>query len=149
MRLTLHTDYAVRVLIYLALNQDKLVTITDISDKYSISKNHLMKVAQELVHHGLVISERGRNGGLRLSRQPEEINLRHVVEKMEPDFTLVACLDPSRNNCKIIGACGAQPIVMEAREAFLEVLQKYTLQDSLSKRDQLLSIFSLDSEPAS
>ena len=75
MRLTVHTDYSIRTLIYLAVREDKLATISDISEQYQISKNHMMKVAQELVHQGFVVSERGRHGGLRLARPPSEINL--------------------------------------------------------------------------
>lgn len=138
MRLTLHTDYAIRTLIYLAVNKDRLATISDISESYDISKNHMMKVAQELVHHGFVVSERGRNGGLRLSRAAAEINIAEVVEKMEPDFGLVACLDPSRNNCRITGICGAQHVISEAMDAFLDVLRKYTLADSVGQHESNL-----------
>lgn len=144
MRLTLHTDFALRTLIYLALNQDKLATISDISKQYDISKNHMMKVAQELVHHGFVISERGRNGGLRLARPPEDINLRDVIEKMEPDFNLVSCLDPSHNTCKIVGACGVQRIMREARNSFLEVLGNYTLADSIPNIDKLKALITVE-----
>lgn len=148
MRLTLHTDYAIRTLIYLAVHQDRLATISDISEGYDISKNHMMKVAQELVHHGFVVSERGRNGGLRLSRPPSEINIGDVVEKMETDFGLVACLDPARNNCKITGVCGAQHVIYEAMEAFLAVLRKYTLQDSVPNPDNLKRVFYAESPTA-
>lgn len=144
MRLTLHTDFAIRTLIYLALKQDQLVTISDISKQYDISKNHMMKVAQELVHHGFVFSERGRNGGLRLARLPEDINLRDVVEKMEPDFNLVSCLDPVYNNCKIIGACGVQRIMFEARNNFLSVLGKYTLADSIPNASKLQALLTIE-----
>lgn len=146
MRLTVHTDYALRTLIYLALHKDELVTISDISNQYKISKNHLMKVAQELVHHQFVISERGRNGGLRLARLPSEINLGDVILKMEADFHLVSCLDPEKNNCKIIGNCGAQTIMHEAIEAFLTVFRQYTLEDALINEEQLKSLFLKPSE---
>lgn len=145
-RLTLHTDYAIRTLIYLAVNEDRLATISDISDSYKISKNHMMKVAQELVHHGFVISERGRNGGLRLSRPAAEINLADVVECMESDFGLVACLDPERNNCCITGICGAQHVIYEAKAAFIAVLRKYTLQDSITNKDNLRRVFYAESK---
>ena len=144
MRLTLHTDFAIRTLIYLALKQDRLVTISDISTQYDISKNHMMKVAQELVHHGFVISERGRNGGLRLARLPEDINLRDVIEKMEPDLNLVSCLDPVNNGCKIIGGCGVQRIMFEARDQFLSVLGKYTLADSIPNESKLKALIAID-----
>lgn len=144
MRLTIHTDYAIRTLIYLAMNQNKLVTISDVSQQYQISKNHLMKVAQELVHHKFVISERGRNGGLRLARLPSDINLGDVIEKMEPDFNLVACFDCQTNTCKITNACGAQAILMEARDAFLTILKKYSLDDALASTRTLEMLFSIN-----
>lgn len=144
MRLTLHTDFAIRTLMYLAIKQDRLVTISDISKQYDISKNHMMKVAQELVHHGFVVSERGRNGGLRLARLPEDINLRDVVEKMEPDLNLVSCLDPAHNGCKIIGACGVQRVMFEARNSFLAVLGNYTLADSIPNENKLRALIAVE-----
>ncbi len=140
MRLTLHTDYALRTLIYLSMHEGKLATINDISTRYDISKNHMMKVAQELVHHGFVTSERGRNGGLKLAKAPKDINLGDVIEKMEPDFALVACLSSGQKNCRIMGACGAQRFMNEARDAFMDVLRKYTLEDSVPNREHLLSL---------
>ncbi len=141
MRLTVHTDYAIRTLIFLAIHEDKLATISDISEQYQISKNHMMKVAQELVHHKFVISERGRNGGLRLARPPAEINLGEVIQKMEADFYLVSCLDPDKNNCKIIGNCGAQSIMHEAIAAFIAVFRQYSLEDAVINENRLKSMF--------
>ncbi|GAA6211738.1 nitric oxide-sensing transcriptional repressor NsrR [Hyphomicrobiales bacterium 4NK60-0047b] len=141
MRLTVHTDYAIRTLIFLAIRDNKLATISDISERYQISKNHLMKVAQELVHHEFVISERGRNGGLRLARPPSEINLGDVIQKMEADFYLVSCLDPEKNNCKIIGNCGAQSIMHKAIAAFIDVFRQYTLEDAVINEKTLKKMF--------
>lgn len=141
MRLTVHTDYAIRTLIYLAVQEDKLATISDISDQYHISKNHMMKVAQELVHQGFVVSERGRHGGLRLARPAAEINLGDVVERMEADFYLVSCLDPEKNNCIISGNCGAQSIMHEAIRAFVNVFKQYTLEDAVVDETKLKNMF--------
>lgn len=141
MRLTVHTDYAIRTLIYLAAQEDRLATISDISDRYQISKNHMMKVAQELVHHKFVESERGRNGGLRLSRPAREINLGDVISKMEGDFHLVSCMDVEKDNCKITGVCGAQSIMYEALDAFLAVFAKYTLEDAVLDEERIKFMF--------
>lgn len=141
MRLTVHTDYAIRALIYLSVNQDRLVTINDISEQYNISKNHMMKVAQELVQHNFVISERGRNGGLRLSRPPSEICLAEIVDKMESDFYLVTCLCPSNQSCKLTNNCGAETIMNEALAAFMAVLRKYSLMDAVRNESLVRSIF--------
>jgi Rrf2 family nitric oxide-sensitive transcriptional repressor len=146
MRLTVHTDYAIRTLIFLAIRDEKLATISDISEQYQISKNHMMKVAQELVHHKFVISERGRNGGLRLARPASEINLGDVIQKMEADFYLVSCLDPEKNNCKISGNCGAQTIMHEAIKAFIEVFRQYTLEDAVINEKNLKKMFLTDLE---
>jgi Rrf2 family nitric oxide-sensitive transcriptional repressor len=67
-RLTVHTDYALRVLMYLALKEDRLATIAEIAKSYGISKNHLMKVVHELGIAGYVETVRGRGGGLRLAK---------------------------------------------------------------------------------
>ena len=149
MRLTVHTDYSIRTLIYLAVREDKLATISDISEQYQISKNHMMKVAQEVVHQGFVVSERGRHGGLRLARPPSEINLGDVVERMEADFYLVSCLDPEKNNCKISGNCGAQTIMHEAIAAFIKVFKQYTLEDAVINEQKLKNIFLTEFEISS
>ena len=87
MRLTAYTDYAMRVLMYLALKQDGLATISEIAKSYSISKNHLMKVVHQLGVAGYVETVRGRGGGLRLAKPSESIGLGEVVRRTEPDMT--------------------------------------------------------------
>ena len=91
MRLTDYTDYSLRTLMYLGLNRNGLVTIQEIADTYGISKNHLMKVVHQLGVAGMVDTVRGRNGGLRLKKEPEDINLGQVVRGTEPDLTMVEC----------------------------------------------------------
>jgi Rrf2 family nitric oxide-sensitive transcriptional repressor len=86
MRLTAYTDYALRTLMYLATNRDRLVTISEIADVHGISKNHLMKVVHQLGLSGMVETVRGRNGGLRLNHEPAEINIGEVVRNSETDF---------------------------------------------------------------
>ena len=89
MRLTIHTDYALRILMYLALKKDGLATITEIAATYDISKNHLMKVAYKLGAAGYAESVRGRGGGLRLAKPAEAIMLGEVVRNTEPDMPLI------------------------------------------------------------
>ena len=93
MRLTVYTDYALRLLMYLALKEDGLATIAEIADRYRISRNHLMKVAYELGLAGYVETVRGRGGGLRLAKPPESIWLGDVVRHTEQDMVLVPCFD--------------------------------------------------------
>jgi len=131
MRLTLYTDYSLRVLIYLGLRGNELSTIQSISSAYGISRNHLMKVVQELAREGYVESVRGQGGGLRLRRPPEEIRLGEVVRKMEPDLALVECFRPD-NSCVITPACQLPPILNRALTAFIDELNRHTLAELLS-----------------
>jgi Rrf2 family nitric oxide-sensitive transcriptional repressor len=129
MRLTFHTDYALRLLMLLALEPEDLHTIEAVARRYDISRNHLMKVAQTLAKAGLIDSLRGRGGGLRLARPPEEINLGTVVRATEDGFALVECFDRERNTCVVAPACGLRGPLEEALDAFLAVLDSYSLRD--------------------
>lgn len=134
MRLTQYTDFSIRVLIYLGLNPDRRCTIQEIAEGYGISRNHLMKVVQQLANSGFVVSARGSGGGLKLPRAPEAINLGDVVREMEPDFGMVECMRPG-NQCVITPACTLPRMLSEATNAYLEVVGKYTLADLLGKRE--------------
>lgn len=129
MRLTLHTDHALRLLMFLAIAPDELHTIEEIAQRYNISRNHLMKIAQTLAQAGFIASLRGRGGGLRLGRAAESINLGAVVRATEDGFTLVECFDRKHNTCLISPACGLRGPLEEALQAFLAVLDRYCLDD--------------------
>lgn len=129
MQLTTYTDYALRVLMYLAVHEERLVTIAEMATAYHISKNHLMKIVHQLGQEGVVETVRGRGGGLRLGQSPERLCLGHIVRQMEPHFNVVECFDPTTNHCPITPACGLAPVLVEARDAFLAVLDRYTLAD--------------------
>lgn len=129
MRLTLHTDYALRLLMLLAIEPGELHTIEAIALRYGISRNHLMKIAQTLVQGGFIESLRGRGGGLRLGRAAESINLGAVVRTTEDSFALVECFDREQNTCVIASACGLRGPLEEALQAFLAVLDRYSLHD--------------------
>lgn len=128
MRLTYFTDYAFRVLIYLAVHPDRRCTIREISSAYDISRAHLMKVVNLLTREGLVIAQRGPNGGLVLAVPPEELRLGDVVRKTEDDLGLVECFR-SENQCRLTPACALAPILAGALGAFLAQLDKHTLAD--------------------
>ena len=136
MRLTSYTDYGLRLLIYVALKGDDLATIQEVADAYAISKNHLMKVAYHLGLYGFLETVRGRGGGLRLAQAPENIRLGDVVRRMEDDFALVECLGPS-NACRITRACRLKGILGEALEAYLSVLDRYSLADLMGQQTAL------------
>ena len=147
MRLTLSTDYALRLLMLAGLEPDRLVTIEEVADRFQISKNHLMKVAYELGQAGYLETVRGRNGGLRLGRAPEQIVVGEVVRTMEPDFAVVECEDPT-GYCKIAPWCVLRSAMREAVQAFLTKLDKYTLEDLLRPRSRLRQLLGTDQKRA-
>ena len=127
MRLTTYTDYALRTLMYLAANRDRLVTIQDIADVHNIAKNHLTKVVHQLGIMGVVESLRGRKGGLRLGREPDQINIGAVVRSTEPDFYMAECFDPGKSHCIMSPACSLKDVLNDATTAYLAVLDGITL----------------------
>jgi Rrf2 family nitric oxide-sensitive transcriptional repressor len=131
MRLTSYTDYALRTLIFLGMNRDRLVTIQDIAEVHGISKNHLMKVVHQLGVTGIVDTVRGRNGGLRLKREPADINIGAVVRNTESDFYMAVCFDPEHAGCVYSGSCALKGVLGAATAAYLKVLDSVTLADML------------------
>lgn len=137
MRLTVHTDYSFRVLMYLGTNADRLCTIQEIADRYGISKNHLMKVVQALGAAGFIETVRGRGGGMRLAKAPRDIPLGAVVRSAEEDFRLVECFSPETDRCLISRACRLKQILSEAMRSFLVTLDGYSLEDLIGGRGGL------------
>ena len=129
MRLTVYSDYALRLLMYLALKKDGLATIAEIAATYDISRNHLMKVAYELGIAGYVVAVRGRGGGLRLAEPVETIILGEVIRKTEPDMAFVPCLKPNGRSCTLGPTCVLRQAIVLASAAFLKALDGYTLGD--------------------
>jgi Rrf2 family nitric oxide-sensitive transcriptional repressor len=137
-QLTRYSDYSLRVLIYLALDPERLVTIEDIAQGYDISKAHLMKVVHQLGLRGYVETVRGRGGGLRLARRPEEIRVGEVVRWTE-EMDLVECFDPASSQCAIEPVCGLRSALHEALAAFLAALDRYTIADLVERRRKPLA----------
>jgi len=133
MRLTTYTDYALRTLMYLAVNRDRLVTIQDIADLHSISKNHLTKVVHHLGQLGIVATVRGRNGGLKLGREPADINIGTVIRQTETDFHMAECFHRENNRCVYASACVLEDVLGEATAAYLKVLDRVNLEDLVRK----------------
>jgi len=138
MRLTLHTDYALRVLIQAGLNDGALTTINDIAKTFDISKHHLMKVVNDLGQKGYLDTVRGRNGGIRLKRKPRDINIGRVVRDTEDRLDVIECLSHA-GYCRIERACVLRGVLREATNAFLAVLDAHTLAD-LIKPHKALSL---------
>lgn len=131
MRLTSFTDYTLRTLLHLGSNPGRLVTIQEIADLHSISKNHLMKVVHELGRNGVIETIRGRNGGFRLAHKPEDINIGAVVRQSESDFYMAECFDPGGNPCGLVKACALKGVLTNATSAYLAELDRHTLASLL------------------
>jgi Rrf2 family nitric oxide-sensitive transcriptional repressor len=141
MRLTLHTDYALRVLIHVGLNDGKLTRIKDIAQSFGISKPHLMKVVNYLGQRGYLDTVRGRNGGIRLMREPRHINIGQVLRDTEDQLAVIACLE-RRGYCPIQRICVLRGALRDATGAFLAVLDTYTLADLIKPQKALSSLLS-------
>lgn len=128
MRLTMFSDYALRVLMYAAAAGDRLITIEETAKTYNISRSHLMKVVNILTRIGYIKGVRGRSGGFMLAKSPKEINLGAVVRATEPDFGLVECF-MTGNQCAITRSCQLPIILNDALNAFIGTLDRYTLAD--------------------
>ena len=144
MRMTLHTDYALRMLIYVATRPDKMCTVNEVALAYDLSRNHLLKVAQTLRDLGHVETTRGRSGGIRLAKAPEEIAVGTLVRATEEDFSLAECMQAGGRACAISPACRLKGMLHEALGAFLTVLDKYTLADIVVNHAALGPLLGID-----
>ncbi len=137
MRLTLHTDYALRVMVHVGLRNGDLVTINEIAECYGISKNHLTKVVHQLGRSGFLETVRGKYGGVRLLVLPENLRLGEFVRRIEDDFALARCMrEEGEEECHIQGTCLARHAFAEGVHAFFSALDHYTLADMLrAERD--------------
>ncbi len=137
MRLTTFTDYTLRVLIYLALEPDRLATIPEMASAYGISENHLMKVVHRLARSGTVESVRGKGGGVRLARNPAEIRLGQVIRASEGDSAIVECFSGEAKTCRIAPACRLAKILDEAFTGLYRSLDGYTVADLCANGSEL------------
>jgi Rrf2 family nitric oxide-sensitive transcriptional repressor len=139
MRLTTFSDYALRVLLFLATAPEGRGRIADIASAYRISEHHLVKVVHHLGKEGLLANTRGRGGGLRLARPASQINVGHVVRTAEEPSVLVECFAPG-GNCAITGSCRLAGALQKAHDAFYEVLDGFTLEDLLVRPQRMTQI---------
>jgi Rrf2 family transcriptional regulator, nitric oxide-sensitive transcriptional repressor len=140
-RLTKYTDYAMRLSIYLASRPSGLSSIREISDAFSVSQNHMMKIVQDLASAGFLVSVRGRNGGIRLARPAGEINLGDLLRHTEELTNLIDC-----EGCRIAPACTLPVVLSEATAAFVSVFDRYTLGDLVGRRSALRALFGFEAE---
>jgi Rrf2 family nitric oxide-sensitive transcriptional repressor len=142
MKLNLQTDYALRVLIYVGTNADGLSTIQEIADAYAISRAHLMKVVHRLGKAGYLDTVRGKHGGMRLKRAAGTIRIGDVVRSIEEDLAVIGCLGQP-DYCRIQGPCVLRHALKDATDAFLAVLDGYTLADLLTPRSALARLLAV------
>ena len=136
MQLTKFSDYALRVLLFLAQNQDKRTTINDISEHYNISRNHLMKIVHSLSTAGFIKSSRGRSGGLNLGAAPSSITIADVIRHTEKKMDLVECFDTGET-CMLESDCVLKHVLHRAQDSFMDVLSLFTLADILDRQTLL------------
>ena len=129
MRLAEYTDYTLRVLMYCAAHPGRLVTIAELAEQHALSKNHLMKIVNDLARQGVLETTRGRGGGLRLSMSPASIRVGDVVRSCETDFRLVECFDASTDTCSLTPTCRLKGVLHAAMQAYFKELDAATLAD--------------------
>lgn len=134
MRLTLMADYALRLLMHVGRHPQRLCTIAEIAQAHAISEAHLMKVTHQLAQQGWIATQRGKGGGMRLARAPQDIRVGDVVRGMEPDFFLAECLG-AQGRCGLAGDCRLAGVLGGALERFMAHLDGFTLADLLPAAD--------------
>jgi len=144
MRLQLHTDYALRTLVFLAASEGGRVRVADIAAAYGISHPHLLKVANHLAHLGYVDATRGRGGGLLLARTPAQIRIGEIVRALEGTEGILPCLGSAPGECAIEPSCMLRGVMAEAQEAFFATLDQYTLAQMTRNRPALIRILRKD-----
>jgi len=139
MQLDKFTDYALRVLVTLAVREPERLSASSIAQIFDLSEHHLAKVASQLVRDGFVVSERGRGGGLKLAKQATDINIGTVVRALKMDSPVVECFG-SNHSCRIMPVCGLRTPLQEAQEAFFGALDRYTLADVIGSQKVLATL---------
>lgn len=148
MRVTLHTNHAMRLLMYCALRPKEPVSIARVAAAYGISENHLTKIAQSLAQGGFVTTVRGRTGGVILAKLPEDINVGEVVRITEENLDLTECFAMLTNTCVLAPECEFRHILSEALKAFMTVLDRYSLADLVRKETPLKALLGLGQQAA-
>jgi Rrf2 family nitric oxide-sensitive transcriptional repressor len=133
MKLTLFSDYSLRILMFAALRDDVKFSVNDVAKAYRLSRNHTAKAVNFLTQSGYLRAQRGRGGGIRLGREPKDIVVGKLVRQTETSSPLVECFDAASNTCPLIHACLLQHALGRARTAFFDTLDGYTLADLVNK----------------
>ena len=148
MRLTLQTDYALRILMFAGVRGGALSTIDEIVTRFGISQGHVMKVVHRLGQKRYLETIRGKNGGMRLARDPAQINVGDVVRDMEEELGILGCLQDEKDFCRIENCCVLRGALREATNAFLAVLDDLTIADLIKPRRSLARLLDLSDAAA-
>lgn len=132
MQLTRFTDYALRTLIYLGKNSDRLVTIREVAEQHNLFENHLVKIVHKLAKLGYIETVRGKGGGMRLARRPDLINLGDVVRDAEENMNIAECFEVGAISCTLLPSCVLKSVLIEAKKKFLDTLDLYTISDLIN-----------------
>ena len=153
MRLTRQSSYAIRTLVYCAVNAPELSRVADIAKAHAISELFLFKLIKPLVEAGLIETVRGRHGGIRLGRPADQITLLDCIRLTEENFALAECFEGGDVSCPLVFGCDLNAALGEALKAFFDVLESYSIADLAGKRRTIraklgLSLDDLDLAPA-
>lgn len=139
MKLTSYTNYALRSLQLAAIKAPALVRVDDVVKIHNLSKPHVMKIVHQLGRAGYLDTVRGRGGGFRLARSPDQIIVGDVVRLTEGPLDVVECFNPDKNTCPLIGICVLSRKMQEATAAFMAVLDDLTIADISANKGELMS----------
>ena len=142
MQLTIFTDYGLRSLMYLAVNEGRLSNVREIAEHYDISRNHLVKVVHRLAQLKYITSSKGKGGGIRLTHRPDTLLLGELVRALEPNMDLVECFNRQTNKCRVVHGCTLKHFLADANKAFLDSLNQHTLADTVNNKGFFLKLVS-------
>ena len=137
MQLTTFTDYSLRVLMYLSANPDRLSNVKEIAEYYDISRNHLVKVVHRLAQLDYITTTKGKGGGIQINESTMQKRLGDLVNMLEPNMNIVECFDKKTNTCKITNACKLKLYLFEAKQEFINTLNKKTLADTVIEKSAI------------
>jgi Rrf2 family nitric oxide-sensitive transcriptional repressor len=129
MRLSDYTDYTLRVLMCCAREPGRRLTIAELAQSLQVSKNHLMKIVNDLARQGLLETTRGRGGGIRLLQAPEKIRIGDVLRNSETDFRMVECFEIESDTCTLTSSCRLRDVLQKALRAYLDELDSVSLAE--------------------
>lgn len=140
MHLTQHTDYALRLLVYLGSHPDEAPSAASVAARFGISEHHMATIAKRLVQDGILLAKRGRHGGVRLAQPPAQLKVGELVMQLERTMHLVECFDRPNSRCPIAPSCHLRAVLAEATDAFIATLNRYTLADLVENGPELVRL---------